>query len=439
METVEKKKPTEMIKALEEQKRNLKAKMTSILDKAEEEKRNLSADERKEWRTFEDQIKEVDENLEIWESQKRSYLEKAAEEAEDLNKKQSSSKYSTRKYGSIEIIDRASIEKKKEDKSEVRFGSWLRLMGTGNPRSHAEESVLEERAVSTLTDAAGGYISPEFLSDQLQQALINNSVIFQSGAQLIPLDQLNGDTFKYAKVDTLPTISWYTPTGGDAIADSDPVFGVNTFNPKSAKAKFSANSEFLQDAIDGDIKLEQIALQAAAQAIETAALTGTGASNQPTGLFNTSGLNSVVFGSGNGAAPTSFDELVDSKYEILNAKGDVSNLSVIHHPRTARDYAKLKDAQNQPLQMPKFLDNISFYESQSISITETAGTGTDLSESIMGNMRNLLVGMRLRPSVFVDPYSLSANDQVLYRITFRLDVAVSNPEHFTLLSAIASA
>lgn len=336
--------------------------------------------------------------------------------------------YYNRSHENINII---TPKDTKPEHQQVRLGDWLRLIADKNPRNEAEE-----RALSVGTDTAGGYLAPEYLSPSIGAALVNYSSVLNAGAQIIPLEQFQGDTFKYTKVDTLPTISFFAEAA--TITTSDPVFGADTFTPKKGATRFLVSNELLQDGIDTAVKLEDICLAAAGEAIDEYALTGDGTGSNPLGLVNIAGLNSVSFGA-NGAAPTSFNELIDAKYEILNAKGDRDNLSVVWHPRTARDYAKLKDAQNQPLQMPKFIEGIRYFESQAISITETAGTGTDLSEAVMGNFRNLLIGMRLRPSVFVDPFSSSSTDQVSFRITFRMDIIAPRPVHFTLMSAIASA
>ena len=47
--------------------------------------------------------------------------------------------------------------------------------------------------------------------------------------------------------------------------------------------------------------------------------------------------------------------------------------------------------------------------------------------------------MRLQPTVFTDPYRKSDYDQVVFRVTFRLDVQITNAEHFSLMRYIASA
>ena len=59
-----------------------------------------------------------------------------------------------------------------------------------------------------------------------------------------------------------------------------------------------------------------------ADAIDTAAINGSGSSNQPTSILNTSGIGSVAGGT-NGASPT-LDHLLDLKKEIAVDNADVA-------------------------------------------------------------------------------------------------------------------
>ena len=58
-------------------------------------------------------------------------------------------------------------------------------------------------------------------------------------------------------------------------------------------------------------------------AIDTAAINGSGSSNQPLGILNTSGIGSVAGGT-NGLAPT-LDHLLDLKKEVAVDNADVAS------------------------------------------------------------------------------------------------------------------
>jgi HK97 family phage major capsid protein len=397
----------------------LKQKVEGINDKCDKENRARTDEEK---RIQKDAIELVQD------------LSSKIEEAESRNldmTMHSGFSHTSENGKTINVYNRDHRPKFEERSDKVDLGRFLQLAATGRSKSD-----YEERALSEGTDSAGGYTVPSWTSPQLIQGIYNYSTVFEAGAQIVDLSTLTGDTFTYAKVTTSPSISWYGENA--AISESDPAFGAVTFSPKKGAFIFYASNELLQDSPNARAKLAEICQRAAAAAIDQGALIGTGTSNQPTGIVNQSGINTVSFGT-NGSAPTNYDELVDGYYEIANAKGSLPN-SLVMHPRSFRDYAKLKDSQNQPLVKPSVLNDISMFQSQAISTTLDQGTSTGVaSEMIMGDFSKLLIGMRLRPVVFADPYSSSNKDQVMFRLTFRMDVQIENPEHFTLLQGILSA
>ncbi|MFT7233870.1 MAG: HK97 family phage major capsid protein, partial [Cyclobacteriaceae bacterium] len=281
---------------------------------------------------------------------------------------------------------------------------------------------------SISTDSAGGYLAPDNLSSEFLYGLTNYSSIIQAGANIVDLDG-PGKSWAFARQTTIPTLGWYGEN--ETIAESDPTFDTTVFTPKKAAFISKLSNELLQDAINGQSRLTEICLRTAAQGIDAIALNGTGSNNQPLGILNYGGINEVDFSS---TAPTNYDKLIEGRYEIVKDKAD-DPTSIIMHPRTYKDYMLLKGTDNQPLMTPKLLEKLSWYESQALSITEAPGAN---SSAIMGDFKNLWIGMRLRPTVFVDPFSGSSEDQVLFRMTFRIDILATRAEHFCLLKNIAT-
>ena len=84
-----------------------------------------------------------------------------------------------------------------------------------------------------------------------------------------------------------------------------------------------------------------------ADAIDTSAIYGSGSSNQPTGILNTSGIGSVAGGT-NGASPT-LDHLLDLKKEIAVDNADVATCGFLTNAKVESVLGKLKDSQGQYL------------------------------------------------------------------------------------------
>ena len=78
---------------------------------------------------------------------------------------------------------------------------------------------------------------------------------------------------------------------------------------------------------------------ASADAIDTAAINGSGSSNQPTGILNTSGIGSVAGGT-NGASPT-LDHLLDLKKEIAFDNADVATCGFLTNAKVESVLGKL--------------------------------------------------------------------------------------------------
>ena len=87
-----------------------------------------------------------------------------------------------------------------------------------------------------------------------------------------------------------------------------------------------------------------------ADAVDTAAINGSGSSNQPTGILNTSGIGSVAGGT-NGASPT-LDHLLDLKKEIAVENADVATCGFLTNAKVESVLGKLKDSQGQYLLSP---------------------------------------------------------------------------------------
>ena len=87
-----------------------------------------------------------------------------------------------------------------------------------------------------------------------------------------------------------------------------------------------------------------------ADAIDTAAINGSGSSNQPTGILNTSGIGSVAGGT-NGLAPT-HDHLLDLKKEVAVDNADVASCGYLTNTKVEAVLAKAKDSQSQYLLSP---------------------------------------------------------------------------------------
>jgi HK97 family phage major capsid protein len=287
----------------------------------------------------------------------------------------------------------------------------------------------ERRALSEGTDSAGGYTVPTRLASFFIDKLRAAAVVFQAGAQTVPMDS---DNLAIARITGDPTCAWTAENA--EISASDPTFDAVTLAPKKLAALVKVSRELLEDSVNIGAALEAAFVGAMSRELDRALLFGSGSSNQPTGLFNISGINSVSMGT-NGAAVTNFDNLIDLLLAIKEDNGATPN-SFIMAPRTEAAYAKLKDSDNNPLTEPRMTAELRRLVTTAVPIDQTQGSASNASCVLTGDFSKMLVGVRTQMSMHMLNERYAEYDQVGFLVRLRADVAVEQPVHFGRLIGV---
>jgi HK97 family phage major capsid protein len=288
----------------------------------------------------------------------------------------------------------------------------------------------ERRALAEGTDSAGGYTVPTVLASEFIDKLRAKTVVFQAGARVVPM---TSDNLAIARITGDPTVAWTAENA--EITASDPTFDAVTLAPKKLTALVKVSRELLEDSVNISAALEAAFIGAMSVELDRACLFGSGSSNQPTGLFNISGINSVSMGT-DGATPSSYDELIDLLYEVQLDNGADPSVFVMH-PRTNKTYAKLKDANDNPLTEPKMTADVRRLLTTAVPIDQDQGTATDQCSTVLtGDFSKMLVGMRVGMELRLLNERYAEFDQVGFIARLRADVAVENPVHFAKLIGI---
>ena len=149
----------------------------------------------------------------------------------------------------------------------------------------------------------------DLLTGNFVEALRDRLAVAELGATM--LTGLVGDV-SIPKRTGMATAYWFGADNADVVSESTGTIGTISMSPKTvgAYSKFSRLME-LQSTPDIEqlIRADFVALLA--DAIDTAAINGSGSSSQPLGILNTSGIG-LVAGGTNGLAPT-LDHLLDLK------------------------------------------------------------------------------------------------------------------------------
>jgi len=305
----------------------------------------------------------------------------------------------------------------------IALGDIARAMVTG-PRNE-----FEKRALSEGTDSAGGYTVPAPLAGGFIDALRARSVAIRAGALTVPMET---QTLAMARLATDATVAWRAEAGG--VSEGDPTFDRVTLTALSLAGIVKVSRELISDSSNLGMMLENTLTKAMALELDRAAIYGDGTSNSPTGVINTSGINTVSMGT-NGAALSSYDELIDSVYEMqVDNAGDPT--AMIMHPRTSAAIGKLKDTNNNPLTVPPMIARIPQLVTTAAPIDETQGTASNASSIVFGDFPQLLIGMREDINITFLRELYAATGQGAFLVHMRADVQLAHAASFCQLLGI---
>jgi len=290
--------------------------------------------------------------------------------------------------------------------------------------------------VAGTASAGGNLIATDHLASNFIEALRDRLAVAELGATF--LGGLVGDVSIPKRTGTA-TAYWFGADDSDSVTASTGTIGTVTMSPKTvgALSKFShlMNLQSTPD-IERLIRDDFVALLA--EAIDTAAINGSGSSSQPTGILNTSGIGSVAGGT-NGLAPT-LDHLMDLKKEVAVDNADVASCGFLTNAKVEAVLSKLKDSQDQYLLSPygnelgrSQIAGRRFEVSNNVPSNLSKGTGTNLSAIVYGNFSDLLIGLYGTLEILVDPYTDFAKGTTGIRALQSIDIAVRHPESFAAM------
>lgn len=320
----------------------------------------------------------------------------------------------------------------------IRFNDWS--------EAGFEQEVFQQtkkRAMSYGSTSAGGYLVPYEQILELIEYLRAESVVIQSGATV--LGDLSGAPVTIPKQTGGATGYWVGENA--AITSSDLTVGQLSLTPKKVGALVKLSNTLLKLSNPSAEALvrRDIALTIALQ-IDLKALRGTGTSNEPTGIANQSGINTVAIGTNGGNVD--FDDLIDMEYELANDNALRGSLGYIFHPTIRRKLLKLKVAQysgdtgGDYIVAPvteQVLQNWIGYPykmTTQIPVNLTKGEGTSLTEIYFGNWQELIIGQWGGMEIMASMETSDAfeKDQTWVRCLQEVDIAVRHAESFCLIS-----
>jgi HK97 family phage major capsid protein len=229
------------------------------------------------------------------------------------------------------------------------------------------------------------------------------------------------------------TAYWVAESG--APTESAQAFDQVTMSPKTVGA-FSDISRklLLQSSIDIESFVRRDLATVLGLAIDLAGINGSGASNQPTGVLNVSGIGSVAGGT-NGLAPT-FAHIVELETDVAVANADIGSLGYMTNA-AVRGKLKTTEKASSTGQFVWEGGELNGYRakvSNQVPSNLTKGTSSGVCSAIIfGNWADLIIGMWGGLDLMVDPYTGSTAGTVRVVALQDVDVAVRHAESFSAM------
>ncbi|MBQ7911899.1 MAG: phage major capsid protein [Clostridia bacterium] len=288
-------------------------------------------------------------------------------------------------------------------------------------------------AGQNYTTAADGGNLIEEMSAKYTEALRNKLVVAGLGATVLT-----------NLVGTLPVIgasdisaSWLAE--GADVSVSKAAFAKATMTPHRNSAMVAFTKDLLrQTSLDVEALLYEKLMNAHAQLIETAAIAGTGANNQPTGILNTTGIGSVAMGTNGGAI--TWAKVVELETKVNENNANKGKLAYLTNAKVNGALKTVQKGTNLDYILsganPNMLNGYKYDFSNVVPAGLTKGTGTGLSAMIFGNWEDLWIGEWGGMDLVVDPYTLAASAQVRLVMNCWNDIKVVEPKSFAAIQDI---
>lgn len=297
---------------------------------------------------------------------------------------------------------------------------------------------VQKRDLNVLTATAGGNtVATNLLGGSFIDILRNSMMVMRMGGQM--LSGLTGN-IAIPRQTGAATAYWVAESG--APTESQQAFDQVTMSPKTVGAYTDISRKLLlQSSIDVEAFVQNDLAMVLALAIDLAAINGSGAGNQPTGILQTSGIGDVAGGT-NGAAPT-WANIIELWSDVAIANAAFGNTGYLTNAKVAGKLMTTEKAANTAQFIcPSFPDAAGLTNfggaragiSNQVPSNLTKGTANAIASAIIfGNWADLIIGQWGTLDLTVDPYSNSTSGTVRVVALQDVDIAVRHAESFSAM------
>ncbi len=284
--------------------------------------------------------------------------------------------------------------------------------------------------VGTAT-AGGNTVATQLLATNFIDLLRNKMAMTGLGAQF--LTGLVGQ-IAIPRQTSGATAYWVAVNG--APTESQQAFDQVTMTPRTLGAFTDISRKLLLQssiAVEGFVRNDITTV--IALAIDLAAINGSGASNQPTGILNTAGIGSVAGGT-NGLAPT-WAHIIALETAVAVANANIGNMGYLTNAQVRGKLLATEKATNTGAFVWADNNTLRGYKtevSQQVPSNLTKGSASGICSAILfGNWADLIIGQWGSLDLMVDPYTGSTAGTVRVVALQDVDIAVRHAESFAAM------
>tara|TARA_R110000751_G_scaffold180038_3_gene286502 strand:+ start:1942 stop:3183 length:1242 start_codon:yes stop_codon:yes gene_type:complete len=314
---------------------------------------------------------------------------------------------------------------------EISLDRWLgaTMLGDRCEDKTALNFVRESKDFSTgISGGAQGILLPETFQAQWVDNLRSFMVLEAAG---MTTATMTSRSVTGSRLLADPGVAWRSE--GKGLVVGEPTFELQQLVANTLAVRCQATAELAQDSPDFGSQLLNVMGRALAQEIDRVGLFGTGLSNQPTGIHNTAGIQTVAAV----GTPADYSPFVSGLQKLLEANVPLERAekNAVMSPRTWGTLESLQATDDQPLMRPRALDRMVFRPTT--SVPNNLGEGEDESLVMMGDFSDLVLGIRMEAAVeALRLQTYASNLQLEFVGWTRVDFLVRRPASFVELQGV---
>ena len=295
----------------------------------------------------------------------------------------------------------------------------------------------DKRTMNAGTDTAGGYTVPTEVMT-IVDYLYNKSVLRANGADF--MTGLTGD-ISFPVRDNAITSGWLAETATSS--EKSPTFAQKAMSPKRLGSYIDLSKQLINQS---NASIDRYITRELGQSIlvdlENAAINGTGSSNQPEGILNTSGIGSVIMGTDGGAI--TWAKVVALVTEVAIDNADMGALNYITNAQVRGAMQTIEKASSTAqFILNEANSNLNGYGlgvSQHVPSNLTKGASSGVCSALLfGNWNDLKIGQWGGLDILVDQYTQATAGTVRVVANGYFDVLALRPQSFAAIQDITTA